>query len=350
MNFRPARAAAVSIGTALLLLTGIRCAQAQEIKIVSPGAYEDIEGEGSIDENCCVPYRYQQVFPAADFAALGAQPHWIVDFTYRPDESQTNSVTSHWPDHEVRLSTTQTGPDNLSWNFDENLGADVMQFYRGPQTAVAVAGSGPGPREFYNIDRPAGVTPFLYDPSQGNLLFESIARQGVVAPSGPQDKVLGISGLVAFSPFATVGALDAASIFQFTFIPVLPGDFNGDTIVDAVDLAQWKGDFGVDGSSDADDDGDSDGADLLIWQRQLGAGELPAAEVNPVPEPAAVQLIVVVALLSGVRLRRRSRNGEALRLPGTGVRRALSHGAASSGAGESADRVKGAARRGGRPG
>ena len=58
-----------SVGTFLLMLAGIRCTQAQEIKIVSPGAYEDIEGEGATDPNCCLPFRYQQVFPAADFAA-----------------------------------------------------------------------------------------------------------------------------------------------------------------------------------------------------------------------------------------------------------------------------------------
>ena len=90
MKVRPACAAVVSIGTALLLLSGIRCAQAAEIKIVSPSAYEDIEGEGATGEDCCSPYRYQQVFPAADFAALGNQPHWLVGFTIRPDQSLTS--------------------------------------------------------------------------------------------------------------------------------------------------------------------------------------------------------------------------------------------------------------------
>ena len=71
MKVRLACAAAVSIGTALPLLSGIPCTQAVEIKIVSPGAYEDIEGEGAVGEDCCIPYRFQQVFPAADFAALG---------------------------------------------------------------------------------------------------------------------------------------------------------------------------------------------------------------------------------------------------------------------------------------
>ena len=109
MKVRPACAAVVSIGTALLLLAGIRCAQAAEIKIVSPSAYEDIEGEGATDADCCSPFRYQQVFPAADFAALGNQPHWLVGFTVRPDQSVTSPRTVHFPDNEIRLSTMQAG-------------------------------------------------------------------------------------------------------------------------------------------------------------------------------------------------------------------------------------------------
>ena len=209
------------IGTSLLLLAGIRCTQAAEIKIVSPSAYEDIEGEGSVNADCCPPFRYQQVFPAADFAALGNKPHWLVDFTVRPDQSVTSPRTVHFPDNEIRLSTTQRGPPNLSLVFDDNLGSDFMQFYRGPLNPVAdVDGPGPGPREFYNADFPAGVTPFLYDPSQGNLLFDVIAWQGV-SPSPRGDKVPGIqTALYASNPLATQGFRDAASIFQFTFIPV----------------------------------------------------------------------------------------------------------------------------------
>jgi hypothetical protein len=70
----------------------------------------------------------------------------------------------------------------------------------------------------------------------------------------------------------------------------VPGDFNGDSIVDADDLAQWQGDFGVNGLSDADNDSDSDGADFLAWQRQLGSAEVVAA-VESVPEPATLLLL-----------------------------------------------------------
>jgi hypothetical protein len=216
-----AGAAVVLIGTALLLLSGIDSSQATEIRIVSPSAYSETEGEESVDEGCCSPYRYQAVFPAEDFAALGNKPHWLVAYTWRPDHTVTNLRTIQFPDNEVRLSTTQRGPDDLSLEFDDNLGSDVTQFYRGPLTAVADAQDPvPGPREFYRTDFPAGVTPYLYDPSQGNLLFDVIAWQGE-SPSGRADQIPGMqTALYGSSPFSTHAQRVPANVFQLTFIPV----------------------------------------------------------------------------------------------------------------------------------
>jgi hypothetical protein len=42
------------------------------------------------------------------------------------------------------------------------------------------------------------------------------------------------------------------------------GDLIADFDKDGADLTQWQGDFGVNGLSDADNDGDSDGADFLL--------------------------------------------------------------------------------------
>ena len=220
MKVRRACAGVVLICTSLLLLAGIHCTEAGEIKIVSPSAYKDIEGESAVGA-CCGPYRYQQVFPAADFAALGNKPHWIVDRTFRPVQGVTSPRTVLFPDNEIRLSTTQRGPDNLSPVFDENLGSDVMQFYRGPETFVLdVVGPGPGPREFYNVDRPTGVTPFLYDPSKGNLLIDVIGWGGA-SPSPRADFVPGmLTVLSGSSTTATNGTRSGAFVNQFTFIPV----------------------------------------------------------------------------------------------------------------------------------
>lgn len=71
---------------------------------------------------------------------------------------------------------------------------------------------------------------------------------------------------------------------------VAQGDFNNDIVVDSADLSQWAGDFGVNDDSDADDDGDSDGTDFLIWQQNFGLGGASVPAAGPVPEPAAYLL------------------------------------------------------------
>lgn len=88
------------------------------------------------------------------------------------------------------------------------------------------------------------------------------------------------------------------------WVSALAGDFDGDGNVDAVDLAQWRGDFGINGESDADFDGDSDGADFLVWQRQIGGLPATGAGVGA-PEPAAIVLIVAPSLLFGFARRGR---------------------------------------------
>jgi len=64
------------------------------------------------------------------------------------------------------------------------------------------------------------------------------------------------------------------------------------------DLAQWQGDFGVNAMSD----GDSDGADFLTWQRQLG-GAATVAATAAVPEPATLLLLVSGVLPMFIRRR-----------------------------------------------
>lgn len=212
-------AAMAVLGTFILLLEGVPCTQAAEIQIASPGSYVDTEGEGCFCSASASPYRYQQVFPAADFAALGNQPHWIVAFGPRADQSVTSPHTAYLPDNYIRLSTTQREPGKPDPVFDANFGSDVSLFYDGPLTMVAdVAGPGPGPKEFYHADFPAGVTPFLYDPSQGNLLLDFIAWQGE-SPKVLVDQVPSLRS-VGGDPFATGGYLQPAAVFQFTFVPV----------------------------------------------------------------------------------------------------------------------------------
>jgi T5SS/PEP-CTERM-associated repeat protein len=88
--------------------------------------------------------------------------------------------------------------------------------------------------------------------------------------------------------------------------PAFSADFDANGQVNGLDLAKWRNDFGpANGGSDADDDGDSDGADFLAWQRQLGSGVPAAVSVAAIPEPAAATLAMCgVALLMTAARRR----------------------------------------------
>jgi hypothetical protein len=291
--------AVLSTGTSLFLLSGIRCTQAVEIKIVSPSVYKDIEGEGALSEDCCSPSRYQQVFPAEDFSALGNKPHWLVVISGRPDQSLTSPRTVYHPDNEYRLTTMPVGPPNLSLRFGDNLGSNFKHWYRGPVTSVAeVAGPGPGPREFYNADRPAGVTPYLYDRSQGNLLMDVISWQGA-SPSPRQDQVPSIQTALAGSPFATQGGRIPAFVRQFTFIPVTPGDYNQDGTVDAADYVVWRKGLGATYTQ----------TDYDVWHANFGqtigsGAALPSAEpLSVIPEPSTALLVLIGSLAFAARCR-----------------------------------------------
>lgn len=88
-------------------------------------------------------------------------------------------------------------------------------------------------------------------------------------------------------------AFDNIIVEGFTGGSFLEADFNEDGNVDALDLAQWEGDYGLNDQSDADGDGDSDGDDLLFWQRQNGQSTLLTAASQAVPEPATALLLLL---------------------------------------------------------
>lgn len=104
----------------------------------------------------------------------------------------------------------------------------------------------------------------------------------------------------------TNGILGLALNSQFN--PPIPGDFNADGKVDALDLSLWQSHFpvpsgGTLATGDADGDGDIDGADFIAWQTHYGAG----AAANAVPEPAAWILTLSAFVGLGVRNARRFR-------------------------------------------
>jgi hypothetical protein len=192
--------------------------QAAIVTLVSPQAYENMEGEQGLDPTCCGQVRFQQIFPAADFAALGGVPHWITSITVRPDQSLVSARTVNAPDQQLRLSTTTQSPENLSLRFDDNFGSDVTEVFRGRLTLSTDASTLTSiPRGFYRASYEKPFLPFLYDPSQGNLLMDVIAWGGI-SPSTLEDYPNLITAIASSNPTAEFGQRTEAGIYQFTFV------------------------------------------------------------------------------------------------------------------------------------
>ena len=149
---------------------------AQALTLVAPNAQATVEGNTSDNFlSTDSPVRYQQVFGASQFSSL-AGPQYINQISFRPDAS-VEPFTSNTPNIRISLSTTQSVPDGLSSIFSQNIGANNTLVYNG-STLVTSANAAPAgnPNTFdinFNLQ-----TPFLYDPSQGNLLLDLINNGG----------------------------------------------------------------------------------------------------------------------------------------------------------------------------
>jgi hypothetical protein len=102
-------------------------------------------------------------------------------------------------------------------------------------------------------------------------------------------------------------SMPALSVTTMVLRSFIDGDFNGNGVVTADDLAIWRANVGLTSAhftdGDANRDGTVDGRDFLVWQRNLGATAPTALPTqSPVPEPAT---LTIAALASVVLYRRR---------------------------------------------
>jgi len=98
-------------------------------------------------------------------------------------------------------------------------------------------------------------------------------------------------------------------------VPMAGGgaDFNGDGIVDEIDLAVWRQNLGGTGpAGDANGDGIVNSIDFFVWQDQVGTPGMPpgagsgSASFGAVPEPTSLALLLGGSLLALAWRRRQS--------------------------------------------
>lgn len=120
-----------------------------------------------------------------------------------------------------------------------------------------------------------------------------------------------------------VTILDGNSqVSDFELVIAIPGDYNRDLVVDAVDYTIWSGAFGSSTSPFADGnlDGVVDAADYTVWRDNFGLNLVSAGYASlgsgaggggfavAVPEPAAGLLIFLAGSAASLWLRRRTRS------------------------------------------
>lgn len=103
------------------------------------------------------------------------------------------------------------------------------------------------------------------------------------------------------SPLAwSTSSLYSSGVVSVTS-PFLAADFDENHSVAAADLVRWNSGYGTLAGAthlqgDADFDADVDGADVLVWQRQLGQSSPLVSVGASVPEPAAGLLAALTAV------------------------------------------------------
>jgi cytochrome c peroxidase len=123
-----------------------------------------------------------------------------------------------------------------------------------------------------------------------------------------------VNDLVAFLNTLTDNSFLTSSLFSNPFV-ALPGDYNGDGIVDGADYQVWRSSYGDTTSLVADGNGDGivDTGDYVLWRSNLGrtwqslaTGSVAGAGGSAVPEPTSAMFGVLAIAWNWLRRRRRA--------------------------------------------
>jgi hypothetical protein len=148
---------------------------------------------------------------------------------------------------------------------------------------------------YLNIDIDAGFVPML------GQTFNIITANSI---SGAFDLV-DMSGVPPGLTFAVDYLLNAVQL-KVVSKPFFSADFDDDGDVDATDYAIWKSAFDLNQLGDANGDNLSNGADYVLWRKQLGSVPSPGAAAAA-PEPSALAIaLVLLTMLTAIGPRSRA--------------------------------------------
>jgi hypothetical protein len=198
-------------------------ASASAATLVAPGTYANTEAPytNSFPFNTTT-HRYQQVYTTAEFGSLPG-PVFITQLAFRLDRGAV-TFSSTIPNVQIDLSTTARsveGPNLLSNNFANNVGADNVTVRTGPLSIASSSAVPPlatTPRAF-DILIPL-TTPFRYDPAAGNLLLDvRVLQAAQTSFFDAVNEADNVARVWVNDVNAAIGSVDSAGLItQFTYV------------------------------------------------------------------------------------------------------------------------------------
>jgi hypothetical protein len=174
------------------LLAGAAAAQT----IWTPNGYAAVPGNSNNTypwNRGSAPIHLQQIYSSANFTLQGlTSPVRIARLRFRAQASFTSWGGGSWPNVVLNMSTAAVSYTAPSTTFASNHGPDLTNIYTGQVTVLPGAGNGSTGPIYVDINL---ASPFLYDPSAGDLCLEVINDGlGWSGSSTPCDAVSGQGG------------------------------------------------------------------------------------------------------------------------------------------------------------
>ena len=237
----------------------------------------------------------------------GLRHHWFESFDSEELFAGGDPLVSEWGPINTDFSiygsavTGVFGSIIKTTNVEKILQLDLLatDFYHDAAYPTYLYYNPLGTSESVQIDLGSGQFD-LYDAVSNSFLFRNLTGQ--VAFTIASDKAVQL----VLAPAGGVATTEGSKLLVDGVVidyNVPYADFDGNGIVDGLDLQIWEGAYGLTVAGDADGDGDSDGQDFLVWQRQLQAAA-PIAAAVPEPKSLVAALLALTAVLSAGRILR----------------------------------------------
>ncbi len=195
--------------------------------VVAPAGFATTDGSAIADGPIDDPGdRFQQVYSGSFFS----EPVTITEIQFRAANSENafrpNSITAS--DVLIQLSTTGSAANaaGIAAAYDLNVGSDVQTVFDGPITLDRGGSNASGSQPFeYGF---VLETPFVFDPSMGNLLLDVSVPTGASVTLGTGFGALESFDAVVDQPdldgiaskTGEFGAVSTGLVTQFTTTPV----------------------------------------------------------------------------------------------------------------------------------